>query len=119
LTAGKAIIRADRSKYGNIKTTSHGITFDSKKEALRYNDLLLLARVGKISDLERQVMFKLIPAFGDERGVSYRADFVYKEDGRTVIEDVKSEATRKDKIYILKRKLFKWRYPEYVFREFY
>jgi len=107
-----------QSKYRNIRTTSRGITFDSRKEALRYNDLLLLTRIGKISDLQRQVAFELIPASGDERGVSYRADFVYQEDGRTVVEDVKSEATRKDRAYIIKRKMFKWRYPEYVFREF-
>ena len=114
-TAGLEIKRADRrSKYRNIKTTSRGITFDSRKEALRYNDLLLLQRVGKITDLKRQVLFELIPPQGGERGVSYYADFTYCEDGKSIAEDVKGIRTS---VYIIKRKLFKWRYPEYVFRE--
>ena len=106
-----------QNKYGNKRTTLHGIAFDSQKEAYRYNDLLLLQRVGKISNLRRQVRFNLIPATNDERGVSYFADFTYTEDGKNIVEDVKSEATKKDKTYIIKRKLLKWRYPEIVFRE--
>lgn len=42
-----------------------------------------------------------------ERPIYYKADFVYFdiEKGETVIEDVKSEATRKDKVYQIKRKM--------------
>lgn len=37
----------------------------------------------------------------------YVADFVYTDlkTGKKVVEDVKSEATRKDKAYVIKRKL--------------
>jgi hypothetical protein len=46
------------SKYGNIKTTtSDGITHDSRKEANRWCELLLLQRAGKIYDLKRQVKY--------------------------------------------------------------
>ena len=40
-----------------------------------------------------------------ERSTDYVADFVYTEDGKTVVEDVKSVATRKKESYIIKRKL--------------
>ena len=51
-----------RSKYGAKKITQNGITFDSKREAKRYGELLLLERAGAITELQRQVEFVLIPA---------------------------------------------------------
>ena len=42
-------------KYHNIKTVINGERFDSKKEAARWQELLLLQRAGKISRLNRQV----------------------------------------------------------------
>jgi len=36
------------SKYNNVKTVIDGITFDSKKEAQRYQDLLLLQLAGVV-----------------------------------------------------------------------
>ncbi|MBR2388176.1 MAG: DUF1064 domain-containing protein [Clostridia bacterium] len=109
-----------RNKYHSRKITRDGMTFDSVKEYKRYNELLLLARAGAIQDLKRQVEFVLIPAQRepDTKGVrggiikgktiehkcSYVADFVYTENGKTVVEDTKSPAT-KTKDYIIKRKL--------------
>jgi len=119
-TAAKAILKTDRrNKYGNRKTERDGIVFDSKKEADRYTELLLLQRAGHITGLQRQVRYELIPAFGDERAVFYFADFVYidSESGKTIVEDVKSVATKKDKAYILKRKYFKWKYRDVEFME--
>lgn len=94
------------NKYRNIKTNG----FDSRKEERRYNELLLLQRAGRISNLRRQVPIELIPSqYIDgkcaERAVKYVADFVYCEGGQTVVEDVKSAITRKNKDYIIKRKL--------------
>ena len=101
-----------KSKYGAIKTTTAaGVKHDSKKEAKRWLELNLLQRAGEIHDLKRQVPFELIPAqFIDgkcvERSVKYIADFVYTtRDGREVVEDTKSPATRKNKEYVIKRKL--------------
>ena len=114
------------AKYGNHKTrTSDGILHDSRKEALRWTQLLLLQRAGEITDLKRQVEFLLIPDQREpstevyqkgekkgmpkegkllERKVVYVADFVYY-DHRTnekVVEDTKGVKT---KDYIIKRKL--------------
>lgn len=94
------------SKYGNIKTTtSDGITHDSIKEANRWCELKLLERAGKIKLLQRQVKYHLIPKQEGEREVCYIADFVYQEDGKVVVEDVKGKKT---KDYIIKRKLMMW-----------
>lgn len=103
------------TKYNNKKITVDGQIFDSKKEANRYKELLLLEKAGEIKDLRTQVKFKLIPAQRDEatgkvieRECSYKADFVYyEEDGETVVEDVKGFRT---KDYIIKRKLMLYQY---------
>ena len=124
------------SKYRSKKVTVGGMTFDSKKEYRRWCELNLLQKAGKITDLERQVPFKLIPAqkrtvetgerykrdnlargirAGDpktkevclEQSCVYIADFVYRENGRQVVEDTKGVRTAD---YIIKRKLMLWRY---------
>ena len=99
------------SKYHSKKVTIGDEVFDSKKEAKRYQELLLLERAGEISNLQRQVKYVLIPAQKDgngkllEREVSYIADFVYTENGKTVVEDAKGVRT---KDFIIKRKLMLW-----------
>lgn len=106
------------NKYHAKKVTVNGITFDSQREARRYKELLLLERAGKISGLQRQVPFLLIPAQRGEvwsekkhkfvshvveRSCSYMADFVYLDDkGSRVVEDTKGMRTPE---YIIKRKL--------------
>jgi hypothetical protein len=51
------------AKYHNKKTVSpDGIKFDSRRECQRWGELRLLERAGRISNLERQVKFELIPA---------------------------------------------------------
>lgn len=103
-------------KYGNKKVTVGGITFDSKKEANRWQELKMLKRAGQISGLQRQVKVELIPAQYEEtplkngkvrracveRECSYVADFVYRENGKWVYEDTKGFKTPE---YIIKRKL--------------
>jgi hypothetical protein len=96
------------SKYRNKKTTLHGFTFDSKAEANRYLELVMLQNTGAITNLELQVPFELIPKQGDERPCTYIADFVYFENGERVVEDLKSPATRKKPEYVIKRKLMKF-----------
>lgn len=113
-----------RSKYGAKKVEVNGIVFDSKKEARRYSELVILQKAGAISDLKRQVKYVLIPAqympTGEvyqkgamkgypkkkmvERECSYIADFVYNLPGSTepVVEDAKGMRTKE---YIIKRKL--------------
>jgi len=83
------LVKQKPGKYNNIKTEIDGIKFDSTKEANRYCELKLLLRAGKITNLCRQVRFLLIPGSIKERPMYYVADFVYDEDGQTIVEDVK------------------------------
>lgn len=97
-----------------ILPTGEEHTFDSAKEARVYNDLLVRLKAGEISNLRIQVPFELIPkqllsSGKTERGVKYIADFVYEEDGRTKVVDVKGY--RKGQAYavfVIKRKLMLW-----------
>lgn len=101
------------SKYNSKKTVVDGQKFDSKKEARRYQELLLLEKAGEIQNLSRQVKFVLIPSQRDENGkvvereCSYKADFTYEEGIKTVVEDVKGYRTKE---YIIKRKLMLYQY---------
>lgn len=105
------------AKYLNKKVVVNGEKFDSKKEAFRYSQLALLAEAGEIYELKRQVPFVLIPKQKDEHGkvlereCRYIADFTYRrtENGRIVVEDVKSRAT-KTPVYKLKKKLMLYRH---------
>lgn len=91
------------NKYNAKKTYVDGIAFDSKKEAKRYQELKLLERGGVISDLDCQVKFELIPKQEGERPCYYVADFVYTENGKKVVEDVKGY--KGNPVWIIKRKL--------------
>lgn len=93
------------SKFKANKTILDGIQFDSKREAKRYSELKLLERAGVIQNLRLQVKFELIPKQQGERACTYIADFVYEENGQTVVEDAKGMKT---KDYIIKRKLMLW-----------
>jgi hypothetical protein len=103
-----------KSKYNNIKTEIDGILFDSQKEADRYCELKLALRAGIITNLCRQVRFLLVPGSKKQRPMYYVADFVYTENGQTIVEDVKGMKTQ---VYINKKKLFISMYPDVVFRE--
>lgn len=106
-------------KYGNKKVRYQGAVYDSRKEARRAAELSLLEKAGKITDLQTQVKFVLIPTQREpdtvgvrggikrgkviEQSVCYVADFVYTdEQGRRIVEDTKGFRT---KDYIIKRKL--------------
>lgn len=113
------------SKYHNEKVIVDGIAFASRKESRRYEELKLLQRAGKISSLELQKKYELIPAQYEadikgvrggikkgkliERSVNYIADFVYtdNETGKIVVEDTKGVRTPE---FIIKRKLMLYRH---------
>lgn len=108
------------SKYHSRKITRDGETFDSIKEYNRWKELKLLERTGEITELQRQVKFKLIPTQREpcsemnkngifkkgkvlERECSYIADFTYKNRlGFQVVEDVKGYKTE---AYRIKKKM--------------
>lgn len=85
------------SKYRNQKCESGGIKFDSKREMMRWHDLVQMQARGEISELELQVPFVLAVAVvinGRKRpALRYVADFVYEQGGETVVEDVKGKIT--------------------------
>jgi len=107
------------NKYRNHRIHTGCEVFDSKKEFRRWQELLLLQEQGIITDLRRQVKYVLIPAQREketisprgrmrpgkviERECAYVADFVYQQNGETVVEDTKGMRTD---AYILKRKMF-------------
>ena len=104
-----AVATAKPLKYRNKPTTdADGVKHASKKQATRYRDLGLLMKSGEIVMLAREVRFRL------PGGVEYRADHVFCnqralmviaeliKDGDMICEDVKSDATRKDKVYKIK-----------------
>lgn len=91
-----------RRKYGNTRVTDEdGLTFDSKHEQKCYEMLKLEAKAGQWQGIARQVTFYL------PGGVKYIADFVCIRDGVAHVMDAKSDATRKDKVYRLKKRQMK------------
>lgn len=88
-----------RTKYGNRETRRGDKRFDSKHEAAVYEELRLRCLAGEYLGLGLQVPFYL------PGGIKYIADFVaFLPGGGYIVMDAKSEATRKDKVYRLKKK---------------
>lgn len=105
-----------RSKYGNIKTVVDGITFDSKAEAIYYNQLKLRKRARLITDFKLQPKFLLQEAFKKNgkafQKIEYIADFeVINLDGSTEIIDIKGTITKE---FAIKRKLFEHKYMDSI-----
>lgn len=83
------------NKYHNNKIKTPEGEFDSKLELQRWEVLKLNQKAGKITRLERQVKFNIIPAQREPNGrfikpEDYIADFTYYDsDGRFRVEDTK------------------------------
>lgn len=92
-----------RSKYNNVKAEVDGKKFDSTKESKRYLELKSMVERGEISELHEQVKFTF--AHNGVNICSYIADFTYNKDGKEVVEDVKSEMTKKLPVYKMKKKM--------------
>lgn len=120
-------MRAGRAKYGNKKVEYDGILFDSLKEKNRYVVLRQAERDGLIAELTLQPTFELIPKITEtyikhlktkdkvcERTVqlpiTYKGDFRYIKDGVMVVEDVKASTYMLDPKFLIKEKLFRWRF---------
>lgn len=110
------------SKYHNRMIKVNGERFASKKEFLRWCQLVAMQDEGTISNLRRQVKYVLIPAQREketvtprgrqipgkviEREVAYYADAVYEQDGETIVEDVKGyHGGGAYEVFKIKRKL--------------
>ena len=119
--------RKRRNKYNNRKVSIAGEKFDSKKESQRWLYLSEMQQKGIISDLKRQVKYELIPAIREtytkhlktkdkqeertlQLAINYIGDFEYVRNGEKVIEDIKPCEFLLPKDYVLKQKLFFWKY---------
>jgi hypothetical protein len=109
--ADQMAVRKRPAKYRNTKCESEGIKFDSKREMARWHELVQMQARGEISGLRLQVPFVLTERKRRddgtwERAWKYVADFVYVEaaTGKQIVEDVKSEITRKNAAYVRARK---------------
>lgn len=88
-----------RSKYGNQRTEVDGDVYDSKHEAEIAKLLMHRGVSGEFKGVARQVPF-FLPG-----GVKYVADFVvFFRGGSYQVFDAKSEATKKNAVYRLKKR---------------
>lgn len=92
-------------KYRNQPLTVDGQYFHSRGEYRHWCQLQLLAKAGEIQELRRQVRYDL-----NVNGVKvghFTPDFQWVEAGKGVtIADWKSAATREDKAYKFRKRLF-------------
>lgn len=116
----KGMTKTTSNKYHNKKVMINGIKFDSKKEANRYMQLKMLEKAGEIRDIELQKSFELQPTFRKNnktyRKIVYIADFCYFniKDGKYIVEDIKGFKTKE---YMLKKKMFEYRYEDLELKE--
>jgi len=110
------------NKYNARKTMVCGHTFDSRREAEIYLDLLSRKQHGEIIRIGLQPSYTLLEGFRDNQGnkqraITYTADFfVTYADGRHEVIEVKGVRTRD---YVLRKKLFlhMMRETDIIFRE--
>lgn len=92
------VFRSTGNKYYAVPVSHDGKRFDSKKEYRTYLNLRALEKRGEITDLRVHVKFSIFDPGMNCRGehiATYKADFVFKKDGKTVVADAKSNKTRK------------------------
>ena len=111
-------------KYRAVKSQCNaGHTHDSKREAIRCNELHDLQAAGAISDLITHPQYWFVIngkqlKHPNGRRVGYLSDFEYIENGMVVTEDVKpSSKLAISRDYPLRIAVFKALYPSIMFRE--
>ena len=131
----KKLFNNKGNKYGNKKVEYNGLKFDSKKEKDRYIFLKEQEKLGNIQDLQLQVKYELIPAIKEEYvehlktkdrvktrtvqlAITYTCDFQYYKNGVIVTEDVKGSPKFLDPCFLLKEKLFRWKFGYPIKRVF-
>ena len=115
--------KSHRGRYGNVKKHLHpdGTKLDSKREYVRYCDLLLLQRAGELCGLKVHPRYPITIAgvpillkssrYPNGRHLTYVADFSYfpgeAGDMRLgfIIEDVKMQSGHRTEVYKIKRAL--------------
>lgn len=127
----KNIKRKKGERYNHTKVEVDGLKFDSKKEYQRYLVLKDAEDNGIITGLQTQVKFELIPAVTEEYvehlktkdkiktrtlqlPITWTSDFVYYKNGEMVIEDVKPSKFLLSDRFVIKEKLFFWKYRKKI-----
>ena len=127
----RTIKRKKGERYNHTKVEVNGLKFDSKKEYQRYLILKEAEDKGIITDLRTQVKYELIPAVTEEYVVhlktkdkiktrtlqlpiTWTADFVYIKDGEEVVSDVKPSKVLLSDRFVIKEKLFFWKYRKKI-----
>ena len=106
-------------KYRAVKSQCNaGHTHDSKREAIRCNELHDMQADGAISDLVIHPQYWFVIngrqlKHGNGRRVGYRSDFEYVENGINVTEDVKGVVVRD---WPLRRAVFIALFPDHQLR---
>lgn len=107
-------------KYRAVKAQcGAGHTHDSKREAIRCNELHILQAAGEITDLTIHPQYWFVIngrqlKHPNGRRVGYKSDFEYIENGLLVTEDVKGVVVRD---WPLRRAVFKALFPNHDLRE--
>jgi hypothetical protein len=107
-------------KYRAVKAQCNaGHTHDSKREAIRCNELHILQAAGEITDLTIHPQYWFVIngrqlKHSNGRRVGYKSDFEYVENGMLVTEDVKGVVVRD---WPLRRAVFKALFPNHDLRE--
>ena len=127
----RRIKRKKGERYNHTKVEANGLKFDSKKEYQRYLVLKEAEDNRLITDLRTQVKYELIPAVVEEYiehlktkdkiktrtlqlAITWTADFVYIKDGEEVVEDVKPSKSLLSDRFVIKEKLFFWKYRKRI-----
>jgi hypothetical protein len=107
-------------KYRAVKSQCNaGHTHDSKREAIRCNELHLMQAAGEITELTVHPQYWFVIngrqlKHPNGRRVGYKSDFEYNENGIWVTEDVKGVIVRD---WPLRRAVFIALFPNYFLRE--
>ena len=111
---------APRANKYRAKATpcGRGHNHASRRESARCDELHILLRAGAISDLTIEPKFYLAPGgvpiiMGNGHRAQYRPDFLYRERGRQVAEDIKGMIVRD---FPLRAALFRLCFPEIELR---
>lgn len=107
------------NKYHATRCSQGGVTFDSRAERARWNELLLLQMGNAIQYLRvhpRYTVWTAIAPDGKREKIDYVPDFEYQEDGRLIVEDVKGGRATQTAVFRMKAKMFRCSFPDIELR---
>jgi len=98
------------NKYHVSKIAVRGIVYDSRAEANRHLDLLLLEKAGQIEALHYHALRFALGKSDKGRMISYTPDFTYIQDGVLIAEEVKGVRVRD---WPVRAAMFQNQFPEW------